>query len=77
MLILLGKQGVPAFKPFTRPSQTSRILEYVEACTRLPGHNFASREVLRVTGRACAYIPVIKTNIDACDSSRAGMARAQ
>ena len=71
----LGKQGVPAFRTFTRPSWTSRIWEYVDTCARLPGHKFASMEGSCVAGRDCAYIPVIDTDIDARDRSRAGMAR--
>ena len=53
----------------------SRILEYVEACARLSVHEFASWEVSRLAGRACAYIPVIETDLDARDSLQAGMAR--
>ena len=65
----LGKQGVSIFWPSTRPSLMSLILAYVEAGERLLGHEFASREGSRVAGRARAYIPVIKTNLDACDRS--------
>ena len=54
----------------------SRILEYVEICEMLPGHELAIREGSRVAGRAHVYILVIQTDLDAHDSSRAGMARA-
>ena len=47
----------------------NRIMEYVETCTRLPGHKFASKEDSHLAGRARAYIPVIETDLDACDRS--------
>ena len=71
------KVGSAQFWTFTGLSWTSRILEYVETCASLPGHEFGVREGPRIAGRARAYIPVIKTDLDARDSSRAGMARAQ
>ena len=55
----------------------SQILEYVETCASLTGHEFAIREGLRVVGRDRAYIPVIKTNLDARDSFQACMDRVQ
>ena len=66
---LLGNQGVPVFWVFTKPLWMSRILEYVETCEILPGHELAIREGSRVAGRARAYIPVIETDLDARDRS--------